>query len=498
MTLKSLRERSDLPKIDLTRDYQQLADYLFSKLLAMPAEKLNGHHPTVLRELARYQPAAAQAWLAQQATQDSKTYGPASVYALCLKEGLAFHDALHGAPVEAQKRLKTIDIKNRAYWLLRNLPTFIKLAPASARQLFPNFVADCRELPERDHTLYLAAASHLAWKMGDEAQAKSLAEEAFLSAELFSTETERKCYTRHSAAAAIIRFDQAKAMQLIEPIKLINEGWYFRALEDCIPPLGERDLPAAVNLMKELNTPDARFTRPIAEIKLVMALAPKHPEEAEKFARSMSTSDARIEALLWLARAFGIVQPAAASRCLEEAYRQLDADRLEQPPMQMSNYRYRPWQLAGLGAAIAAELKHPQQADWSALVVAHRGTIRDGSPIGKMEGQVSAARLLALSDPLTTRQLLAEAVPVESKFGAGTWGFYRPDWLFAQALADPQEARVWIDLTIERLNSQGNNRDMGYGLIELAQILASPPTLQLGATLANNNQFYLGTDAGKP
>ena len=133
---------------------------------------------------------------------------------------------------------------------------------------------------------------------------------------------------------------------------------------------------------------------------------------------------------------------------------------------------------AAIGAARAKEIGYPDVPQLIARCLAYRPTGEDGRIEDRDRNIVKLAAMLACVDPATARQLLAIVGPPDALLQRALT--QDRDWLFALALAYPEQASQLADKLIQRAKDArgGRNGLSGTGLVELTDVLSAKDRLK--------------------
>lgn len=148
-------------------------------------------------------------------------------------------------------------------------------------------------------------------------------------------------------------------------------------------------------------------------------------------------------------------------------------------------------------AGQAQAVDYPDMASVVARVLACRPTEDEAhSPAHRLETLVRMAKVLALIDPAVARDLLAVVAPRSHLVGTGYSGFEPQDYLLARGLADPERVPALVDEALAALAaSKGRAEFYHSGLMQLADVLTTPPLQRLPIVLGLNSSVALRAEA---
>ncbi len=459
---------------------EKLLRHVFDKTLALSHQATEGYRALVFECLARTDLERARKWLAQEQVRDKGSVGEGSRYARALRVAEAEHAAADDVD-DALTVLAPLRDERGFDALMGLVKRFLKSDPPRALRFAEEAVVRARalELPGRAWTL--AQAGDVVVRLGRKDAGKKLLAEAAALAEKFGPDSPR-WYGRAWVARYVAAHDWPRARKLLEP--LAGKEGYNHLLSPIAEALARTDVKAGLALVDEMKA-DGSTVRDVTRVRIACRAAERDAAAGVKVAEAIADGYYRAAALVHVA---GIV----AGRDRKLAWSLLDRSLTLYveggEEFRRHGGRGATAARAAWTAARAAELGHPDLAGVVARVLASRPTQDDSSsPAQALETKVRLAKVLALVDPATARQLLEGVSPRRKLLGSGYSGFESQDWLLARCLADPARGPALVDEALAEMKD-GRGREFYYtGLLQLAQVLTTPVESRARAVMGLNS-----------
>jgi carboxypeptidase family protein len=353
-------------------------------------------------------------------------------------------------------------------------------------------VVKARQCDSSERVWSLAEAGDLAIRAGNAVSGKKLLfEAADLAAKLDQRDGPSNRYAISEAAAYLAPQDLIKADALLATIKDSYE--YNRSLSIAAGRIAPTDLTKAKQLLARFKR-DNTFVVQEAQLRVAFAIAAQQPDEAIAAIDGVGEYAYRFQGYLGLAKMFAPTDKARMVKMIDTAF-----GLLENEPDRFSSWTDfgGDCAFAALGAARASEIGYPDAAGLVTRVLAMRPTGREAySAQYRDDTLVKIAALLALVDPPTARRVLATVAPpkefAERASAVRGWS-QRREWLYAQALADPEQAGGFVDKLIDQAKAKRGKENAlsETGLVELASILVADNRLK---ALTDGLSLALGID----
>ena len=328
-----------------------------------------------------------------------------------------------------------------------------------------------RDLPHRIWSL--AQAGDLASRAGNVAGGKKVMVEAGeLAGKLVLDENGRNTLTTGLVASTLAPHDWDRAEALLNAMKKPRD--FNRYLADCAVRVARHDLAKAKQLLTRFK-PDGAFYAQEGHLRVAYAIAAKQPDEAVKLVDSVEKGPYRFQGYIRLATLLTPTDRARGMKLIDTAFELLEQDLGPTTAWYLHGGRCEP---AAIGAARAKEIGYPDVPQLIARCLAYRPTGEDGRIEDRDRNIVKLAAMLACVDPATARQLLAIVGPPDALLQRALT--QDRDWLFALALAYPEQASQLADKLIQRAKDArgGRNGLSGTGLVELTDVLSAKDRLK--------------------
>jgi hypothetical protein len=272
-------------------------------------------------------------------------------------------------------------------------------------------------------------------------------------------------FVREKVADVLVPVDLARARSLLKGFT-DPENEKYRLAKIAIR-LASTDLPQALAILDGIQP---GYTHVLDESRLQIAylLAEKDPAEAVKQAEAIVEPRYRATAFSGIAALIGQREPALARSLIDRALGEY-LDR---------SHGFNGWGNMGWSGLAAWTAYHarlagyPDMASVVARVLACRPTDQCGnSPFDVRNVLLHTAIPLSLTDPVTARQLVKQALPADHPHKDNR--HRSREALFAVALADPERGMRLVDEIIDDALKSSDGLS-GTSLIELVMTLTAP------------------------
>ncbi|MEX2117972.1 MAG: M56 family metallopeptidase [Pirellulales bacterium] len=313
--------------------------------------------------------------------------------------------------------------------------------PATALRYVQEAMVRARAHDQPYRAYSMANAAALAIRLGqDEPGRAALAEAAGMAAKLGSDD--HQGYARGIVAAALAPYDLQQALALVEPIE--KPGDRERYLGNIAAAIGAQEPDKALDVVRDFPKGGSELNR--VKMRIAYALARVRPAEAVAIVEGIEgrgSAKTKAEAFGWLAVGVKPSDPQLAWSLID---RSLEIHRNQQEEFSgWSNYGG-PSTFAAHVACQAHQVGYPDMQAVVYQVMAARPTVGLKSQVDLLECWVTTARLLALVDRRTARELLERVEPRRDLVGSGGVGSIdRGEWLQAWALVDLERAVQLFD-----------------------------------------------------
>jgi 5-hydroxyisourate hydrolase-like protein (transthyretin family) len=436
---------------------QNLTRHLLERLWALPRHVTSGYENRVLEGMAAVDLAQAKKWLTEEAKRRPGTLDERMSRAIRVAEA---EKAADDDPDEALALLSPLQAEHAFEVLLRLAERYAKPDTSKAARFAEEAVvkARARNLPERAWSL--AQAGDLVIRLGQPAAGRKLLTEAADLAEQFGTER-MQGFVREKVAELLAPVDLARSRSLLKGFT-DPENDKYRLARIAIR-LAPTDLPQALAILAGIQ-PGNTFVRDESRLQIAYLLAEKEPAEAIKQAEAIAEPRYRTTAFSGVAALIGRRDPGLARSLIDRAL-ELYLDR---------PHEFNGWGSMGRSTLAAWTAYHarlagyPDMASVVARVLACRPT---NPPFDVSHILLHTAIPLSLTDPVTARQLVQQALPDDHPPKDKRHRSRKA--LFAVALADPERGIRLVDEVIDdALKSSDGLR--GTSLVELVMTLTAP------------------------
>jgi hypothetical protein len=381
-----------------------------------------------------------------------------------------------------------------AYFSLNALAErFAATDPEKALRFAEEAIQRARRLDQPDRAWMLAGTARVVTQLGSVEAGRKLAEEAGGMAAKMGTD-ERQTYYRGLVAAALAPHDLARALDLLKPGTGVyasgRENEKERALARIAGVIAVKDLGKALEIVGRL---DKNSSRPNdTRMQIAYNLATTRPDDALRVVEGMDTYSAaksKAEAFGWMAVAIGPRNPRLARSLIDKSmavyWNQADGFR------GWSNYGGRSAFAAHL-VVQAEEIGYPDVGLLVNRVLAMRPTGADSwSPRDVQNTSILTARLLAMVDPQSAKQMLLTASPNDASARGVRAVMEDRVLLSVWALADIDHAEKLIESWIEV--SKGGNVWVD-SLIRIMDVLTTPHAERARCLLRFEGYWFPGED----
>ncbi len=353
-----------------------------------------------------------------------------------------------------------------AYLTLQSLgERYVNTNPDRARRFLEEGVAHARRLEQPRRTFALATLGNLVRRAGKDKAGRQLIDEAAAIATTMGKDGLQELARLDRRVLA--SYDLARAMSLLDPITDHNSR--ERYLGNIVVALAPHDLDKALAIVNKFGKQSTAPDR--ARMRIAYAIAPSQPAQAIRIVEKMDSHGAakmKADAFGWLAVSIAPTDKKLAWSLIDRS---------------MSIYQNDPeasrgWSNYGGASVMAARIYGQARAigypDLDSLgyrVLAMRTTNQYDSPTRVLESMVATAMVLALSNPVTAKQILEGIETDESVIGTGFSSVRREHLFLAWALADPKHAAELFDKELVALNANPDTSLQHSGLAEMAEIL---------------------------
>ncbi len=462
---------------------QKLLRHLLDKVLGLSEAATGGYRRSVFECLARTDLAKAQKWLDNEKSARRLGGNDAQRYLRILRKVHAEQAAASDVD-EAISLLSDLDAEESCTILRKLGERFQATEPARGLRFAEEAVVKARALQLPNRVWHLAAAGDLVVRLGQQQAGRKILKEAEGLAEKLGTEGMQQV-ARGEAARLLAPYDLSRALLLLQPIK--DQNPRNRWLSEMAGHLARTDPKAALALVGELKEENS-FIRDSTRLRIAHHAALHDPAEGARIALAIPDVRYRAEALVHVATAVAQPDRKLAWSLIDQAL----ALYLDQPEpfRSWSNYGGRAV-FAAWTAGQAHALGYPDPGSAVARALACQLSSNEAhSPAHALETKVRMAKVLALVDPSTARQLLERVVPQQTVLGTSYTGFERQDWLVARCLADPQRGPALVDEAIAKLDPKNDRAFYQSGLMQLAQVLSAPPEQRVRQVMGLNSGLY--------
>jgi protocatechuate 3,4-dioxygenase beta subunit len=381
-----------------------------------------------------------------------------------------------------------------AYFSLTSLAErFAACDREKAQRFAEEAIQRARRLDQPDRAWALAGTSQVVARLGNVAAGKKLAEEAAVAAAKMGTD-ERQTYYRGLVATALAPHDLAAAMRLVQPGTDVyasgRSNEKERALARLATVIAVQNLDKALQIVGRLDKNSTQ--RDNTRMQIAYNLAPTRPQDALRVIEGMDAYGAtkiKAEAYGWMATAVASRNPQLARSLIEKGmavyWQRADEFR------SWSNYGGR----SGFAAFLtvqAKEIGYPELGLLVNRVLAMR-PVSDSwsSPQDIRQTSILTARLLALVDPHSAKQMLLTAAPSDQTPGGVRAALEDRALLSAWALADLDHAARLIESWIE-MCKEGN---VWLDSVNKAMdVLTTPPAERARCMLRFEGYWFPGED----
>jgi hypothetical protein len=350
-----------------------------------------------------------------------------------------------------------------------------------------------RRLDQPDRAWMLAGTAQVVTRWGGVEAGRKLAEEAAGMAAKMGTD-ERQTYYRGLVAAALAPHDLARAIDLLKPSADVyargRENEKERALARIAGVIAEKDLAKALEIVGRLDKESTQ--RDNTRMQIAYNLATTRPEDALRVVEGMDTHGAtkiKAEALGWMAVVVAPRNPRLARSLIDKSmavyWDQADGFR------SWSNYGGRSAFAAHL-VVQAQEIGYPDVGLLIHRLLAMRPTGADSwSPRDVQQTSILTARLLAMVDPQSAKQMLLTAAPNDAMASGVRAVMGDRVLLSAWALADIDHAEKLIESWIEVCRGENVWVD---SLIRVMDALTTPRGERARCLLRFEGYWFPGED----